>query len=169
MFSGPPFLMASAKPPELSPEFIAVFIAVFWRESGHRPPWLSPWFSGVFCGVFVYFAEARVLPVPRSCRNRQRSVSPRPYPPARANAVFDAVFRAGPFLSEIRQNPRLFWVSSDETPQPRRSPLGLNKAQHGAAATLPFVGAANHRGPLQMSGFVRLSRYALLLGHRCKR
>ncbi len=53
-----------------------------------------------------------------------------------SEASAPAPTRPGPFLSEIPQNPRLFWVASGETPQPRRSPLGLNKAQHGAAATV---------------------------------
>jgi hypothetical protein len=86
-----------------------------------------------------------------------------------SEASAPAPTRPGPFLSEIPQNPRLFWVEFGCDPPAPSLALGLNKAQHGAAATLPFVGAANHRGPLQMSGFVRLSRYALLLGHRCKR
>lgn len=51
-----------------------------------------------------------------------------------------------PFLSEIPQNPRLFWVEFGCDPPAPSLALGLNKSQHGAAATLPFVGAANHRG-----------------------
>ncbi len=83
--------MASAKPPDAT----GVITDVFW----HRPPGFSPGFYGVFDGVFsagalaVFFAVfpglaffancagARVMPGPGLCRNRQRSVSPRPYPP----------------------------------------------------------------------------------------
>ncbi len=63
----------------------------FCQKSGKTP--------GVICAVFVYFAEARVLPVPRSCRNRQRSVSPRPYPPCKGFGGFPW---ASPFLSDFR-------------------------------------------------------------------
>ncbi len=159
--------MASAKPPELSPEFIAVFIAVFWRESGHRPPWLSPWFSGVFCGVFVYFAEARVLPVPRSCRNRQRSVSPRPYPawplfvrnPAKPPPFLGRVWVRPPGpVARLRTQQSSTWGRCNLAFCWRCKPSGAAaNVRFCQVVTLRFV----TRAPLQTLAFVNQA-------HRCK-
>jgi hypothetical protein len=119
--------------------------------TGHRG--FHRGFSGVFDGVFSAGLLAVFIAVFPGLAPFVRIVEKPPtaffYGYGKTPPGFLSGFRqnpSSPFLSEIPENPRLFWVSSDETPRPRRSPLGLNKSQHGAAATLPFVGAANHPG-----------------------